>query len=1436
MKHFKSLIKSLLIVALSIMLAFTTLIINPNKVSAASFDSTDFYREPEAGYSNSISVVTGLGRTRGTASSTAEFFQNGKTIAGNNYGGYAICGSFNSPAEASKKSSSVENRYQQTGTSTNKTNSVDIYYGDYVLKGVTSSAIYFNSTTKELFTSSATGRKQLCALGFTNTFNVRFVYVEADLVVVEHYSANERTLTVSNVANTSFASSLDEYYDKYYTTKDTTNNVMSTIVSNNYSNTNGLVQDFELLSENEPNSASVTIGNNAASTSGASGIYYLSSSYVFSNEHASNDILAIDFDNEQIIYYTINNNINILFNYATNINHDVTFMVDGVQYGEVVSVGDGYTVARPLDPEIPEGYDIFVGWYNGNTLFNFNTPVNSDLTLEAVFEVEHKVSFINFGHEYVSAAGSLLNAYFLSSGSWAGATGGSLDAHNCVGTAIGDYESSSGLAINGYTILSDLDHLVLTFGDREPLTLKLSDVRGTSYFVNADYELEDRTATGPYVTGDIFKIAVGSGATNTINMRFYKIVEDVKIECVYNTVHTITIENFGNASHDYVGTGKFKASGAEYNFYTWDPYGASSGGNVNLRNGGTIDYHAGIATIYGDYSSTDGYGAALLIHDDFSVHSKVIFTYNNRTVSYPLILDEGTNETWYINDVKILQYVHVKDAEYYNVRFYNVAGDINIKSSNEIDDPSTNGHHIYFDGAGDANGGSAITSTTWATVTEGNLDPTGVLITNDDFESLEGVPVRVNTSIGKLKQVTFVTLEDEYVINKNDFTNNVDQQLGDYARLVRETGDKYFDIYFYKVVDDININIEYDDVTMTYNDVYSSSKSISFNAYPDGTALSALDASFTVNSSLLKNTNDDSIQIGIVPDNAKMDGVVVSDGINEYLFSVNQTSATDYTFGKLKFAKSNGNYFIRFYYLNTDISVYPHTIDTINASQKLVLNADGTTSLNILLTLSPSADSEDGFLRINDEDIPFASLRRKIDGKDNIVYTYRIENISPKNMGDSFNIQFFKNQDESYNEQHTLSVKNYLTTIINGEYATSLKNFAKSMLNYGGYLQNYFKHDEDNLVNEGLDIDLDSVEIDENNNPELAGTTEGISAYAQSLLLKYYTDFRVYFTLHDGYLIDQFTFTDNGEEVPVTFYSGNLYYVQVSRLAAPDLAVRHNIEVKYNGVGSLAVETSALAYANMIINDPNEDPALINAMKATYSYYNDAVGLKTNYGHVSSLDDVVPYDGEKVKVAFIGDSITAGYLASDASLYSYPAQLSGLFSDRYEIGNYGVSASYAIAADSPYNYRAEMPDKSYTNTMRYLPSRNFEPDVVVIMLGTNDIRSFLTYGDNAINAYKESMTALIETYQELPSVSKIYIATAIVSKNSTIGPYSDGQLQAIQMQLANELGLEVIDIYSATRDTFYNQSASYLSSDNLHPNDDGYLLIAQAFYDYFVNE
>lgn len=185
-----------------------------------------------------------------------------------------------------------------------------------------------------------------------------------------------------------------------------------------------------------------------------------------------------------------------------------------------------------------------------------------------------------------------------------------------------------------------------------------------------------------------------------------------------------------------------------------------------------------------------------------------------------------------------------------------------------------------------------------------------------------------------------------------------------------------------------------------------------------------------------------------------------------------------------------------------------------------------------------------------------------------------------------------------------------------------------------------------------------------------------------------------------------------------------------------------------------------------------------------------------------------------VKVACVGDSITAGSQASNSTFY-YPTQLQQLLGSGYEVKNFGVSGRTLLSkGDNPY-----IKEKQYTDSKAWLP------DVVTIMLGTNDAKP-----QNWANKadFEADMKAMITAYRELASHPTVVIATSPTVGATNIGiseAVVTGEIVPLQKKVAAEMGCPVIDINALTKGAPQNYA------DGIHPNDVGYTAMAAMFYE-----
>ncbi|MBQ7170663.1 MAG: family 43 glycosylhydrolase [Clostridia bacterium] len=214
------------------------------------------------------------------------------------------------------------------------------------------------------------------------------------------------------------------------------------------------------------------------------------------------------------------------------------------------------------------------------------------------------------------------------------------------------------------------------------------------------------------------------------------------------------------------------------------------------------------------------------------------------------------------------------------------------------------------------------------------------------------------------------------------------------------------------------------------------------------------------------------------------------------------------------------------------------------------------------------------------------------------------------------------------------------------------------------------------------------------------------------------------------------------------------------------------------------------------------------------------------------LERLSPSDGKKLRIAFIGDSITQGTGTSNQTSESYPGQLQALLGSGVVVGNFGKASAYTLAANDPYNVKTDA-SLSYRNTQQYKDSLSFGADIVVIALGCNDIRSFSC--EEALRHYKDALASLANEYAALPTVQKVYIATHIKTTNAAvIRQFSEGPLQALQREVAAECGYELIDIYAMT-EAYFNVMLHF-TGDRVHPNKEQYGEMARAYCAFFKGE
>ncbi len=192
-----------------------------------------------------------------------------------------------------------------------------------------------------------------------------------------------------------------------------------------------------------------------------------------------------------------------------------------------------------------------------------------------------------------------------------------------------------------------------------------------------------------------------------------------------------------------------------------------------------------------------------------------------------------------------------------------------------------------------------------------------------------------------------------------------------------------------------------------------------------------------------------------------------------------------------------------------------------------------------------------------------------------------------------------------------------------------------------------------------------------------------------------------------------------------------------------------------------------------------------------------------------------------MRIACVGDSITRGTFVWRRKTNAYPAQLQAMLGDRFCVRDFGVNG-HAVQRTA---------DRPYWNSKAFASSTAFEPDIVLIMLGTNDSR-----GDNwrGVDSFRNDYRELVGHYRSLEPHPAVWLLTPpalFQLGRSTKVRYGmdDGALPemcgAIE-SIAHDLGCGLIDINAATAG-----HPEAFRFDGVHPGAAGAALIAQAVFD-----
>jgi acyl-CoA thioesterase I len=185
-----------------------------------------------------------------------------------------------------------------------------------------------------------------------------------------------------------------------------------------------------------------------------------------------------------------------------------------------------------------------------------------------------------------------------------------------------------------------------------------------------------------------------------------------------------------------------------------------------------------------------------------------------------------------------------------------------------------------------------------------------------------------------------------------------------------------------------------------------------------------------------------------------------------------------------------------------------------------------------------------------------------------------------------------------------------------------------------------------------------------------------------------------------------------------------------------------------------------------------------------------------------------------IKVACIGNSITFGAGINDRNTNSYPAQLAKMLGSKWEVKNYGFSARTLLSKG----------DYPYVKETMYKEVIQWQPDVVVIKLGTNDSKP---WNWKYMADFETDYTAFIAPFKVQTPAPRIYLCQAVIAARDRWGINEDtikNQLNPLILKIAQKEQVACIDLHTPT------VGKGDLFPDGIHPNAEGAGIIAKEVY------
>ena len=207
-----------------------------------------------------------------------------------------------------------------------------------------------------------------------------------------------------------------------------------------------------------------------------------------------------------------------------------------------------------------------------------------------------------------------------------------------------------------------------------------------------------------------------------------------------------------------------------------------------------------------------------------------------------------------------------------------------------------------------------------------------------------------------------------------------------------------------------------------------------------------------------------------------------------------------------------------------------------------------------------------------------------------------------------------------------------------------------------------------------------------------------------------------------------------------------------------------------------------------------------------------------NHGMSGKALEVDPPAEGQIKVACVGDSITYGHGIKDWTKNNYPVLLQNKLGESYHVQSFGVSGR-CVQDNS---------DQPYTALDFYTQSKDYDADIVVFMMGSNDSKPENWFG---AEAFKTALCSLLDSYGDAQIILCTPATCFFMEKHTgtttshDLQPAVAAEIAQIVREVAAERNYTLVDIHTLT-----GENQQWFEADGVHPNNDGAAAIADAVY------